>query len=748
MKIILKWFLLSLAFVPLLVNFDTLFPFIFTKTLLIRSAITLFWAVLAVWYFLDKKSVRELIKNNQRFYKNPLYVFTAIFMFLMLFSTVFAVDSYKAFFGDIERGEGYLGILHFFSFFVASLLVFEKRDWITFFRLSLVTGAILLVDSIGEVVGGEFARAQSFTGNPTFLAGYFLFVILSALIVFPSSRDSVSWKIFSFLMIFGGFVGVFLTQTRGAILGLVVGAALATLYFAIKGRGVVMRLPGGFKTDLQKLGIGLLILGILGVGTFTFTRSNEFWQGVPGLNRFVVISLDDATLQTRLISAGVSIDSVKPGENGLHRFFIGYGPDNFNIAYNKHFNPEYMRYENLWFDRAHNKIFDVLVMNGSLGLIAYLGMWASLFYLAFRRIREKEYAVPLIFFGSAYFVQNIFVFDQISTWIPFFAFLAFAVFAGSEPPGEQADGRWALKSGALFYKFLPYKLSAVALFFSFSLVAYAYVPYFQSISFVKALQTRNAQAVLDSVESFTQPYTYAQATIRNRLLSLVMPLVGNPEATELISVAVALEEEFFAREPYDPRDASLIGNIYRLKGSIGEPGAYDKAVKYQSIALSLSPTRQDHLYSLASIAADRADFATMQEHAGRLLETSPTVARTQILYGTVISREGSNRYTEAVEVLNSALNDPKLYFSGEQEITILRSVYELYVGHFYRSRDEKNFLSALTGARDLELRVEERSRARFEAGVLPSLPPERSGEFERNIQLFNEGGWSAIVIEG
>ena len=50
MRYTLKWLLFSLAFVPLVVNFDTLFPFIFTKTLLIRTAIALFWVLFTVFF--------------------------------------------------------------------------------------------------------------------------------------------------------------------------------------------------------------------------------------------------------------------------------------------------------------------------------------------------------------------------------------------------------------------------------------------------------------------------------------------------------------------------------------------------------------------------------------------------------------------------------------------------------------------------------------------------------------------------
>jgi len=745
MKDVLKWSLFSLAFVPLLVNFETLFPFIFTKTLLIRSAVSLFWILFAVWYFTNRKAAKDVIENNWRFFKNPLYIATILFILLMLVSTIFAVDWYKAFFGDVERGEGMLGIFHFYAFFVAALLVFDKDDWATFFRFSLVTGAILLVDSIGELSSGEFIRAQSFVGNPTFLAGYFLFVSFAAMIAFFTSRRRPYWRIFSFLMIFGGIVGVFLTGTRGAILGLVAGSIVSLLYFSIKGREVKIKLLG-LNTNAQKASVILLVLVLFGVGTFILTRENAVWQRIPGVDRLATLSLTDSTLQTRLISAGVSLDAVNPAQNDIKRFLIGYGPDNFNIAYNKYYNPEYMRYESLWFDRAHNKSFDILVMNGALGLLAYFGMWLSVFFLAFKRIPEKEYAIPIIFFGTAYFVQNIFVFDQISTWIPFFAFLGFVVFTGSGKPEEFAMGKGLQKLKTVAEKVLPWKLPVVAALFTFALVAYTFIPYSQSITFIRSIQRGDPTAVIAASDSFAKPYTYMQATLRNRLTTMILPLVGNPEMVELVEHVILLEEDFLAREPYDPRDLSLIGNLYRLKGNLGEPGAFDRAIEYELRALELSPLRQDHLHGLATLYADIGDFVTMQKYAKDLIDSAPTVARNKILYGTIITREGTSRYAEATEYINSAVRDPKVYFSGEQEIGVLRTAYNLYIGHFFNSEDEENFLAAMEGARDLELKLEELLEAQLDGGLIDTLPPLRSVEFERNIQLFKQGGWGAIVI--
>ena len=742
MKYILKWILFSLAFVPLLVNLNTLFPFIFTKTLLIRSAITLFWVLFAIFFFTRKREFLDLLNNNWRFIKNPIYIFVSIFILLMLFSTIFAVDLTKAFFGDIERGEGYIGILHFFAFFVASLLVFKKEDWATFFRFSLVTGAILLTDSIQELATGKFDRAQSLVGNPTFLAGYFLFVILSALLSFSMSKNRIGWRIFSFLMIFGGVAGVFLTGTRGAILGLAVSVLVLTLYFAVKGKEVSFSL-GSINLNLQKTGIALLVVSIFGIGGFVLTRENSFWQKVPGLERFTDISITDPTLQTRLISAGVSLDAINPAKNGAHRFLIGYGWENFNIAYNKYYNSEYMRYESLWFDRAHNKIFDVLVMTGVLGLLSFLGIWLSVFYLAFKKISEKGVAIPIIFFGSAYFIQNLFVFDQITTYIPLFAFLAFAVFASSDS-GKVVYSKKLLRLKNISEKSMPYTLPIVGAAFSFALVAYVFIPYAQSISFVKVLQSQSVAVAIENLDSYTKPYNYAQPTIRNRLLTQAVSLIGSEDPSGLVNTILALEEEVITKEPYDPRDISLVATAYRLKGNVGEPGAYEKAEEYYLRAFELSPTRQDHFYNLATLYADQGNFQKMQEYAGTMLSQSRDVPRTKILYVSLITREGESRYAEAIKELNAAVSDPMVYFTGSPEESAIRTIYDLSVEHFFNVRDRENFLVTIRGAIDFEKTIDKFNKYRFEAGAIGSLPPSRVPELETALNKFLAGGFSAL----
>ena len=77
--------------------------------------------------------------------KNKVFWFVGAFMVLMIISTLFAVNPYRAFFGDTERAEGLVTMLFLFGFFVFASLLFERKNWLMFFKLTLISGAVLFI---------------------------------------------------------------------------------------------------------------------------------------------------------------------------------------------------------------------------------------------------------------------------------------------------------------------------------------------------------------------------------------------------------------------------------------------------------------------------------------------------------------------------------------------------------------------------------------------------------------------------
>lgn len=737
---LLKLLLWALAFTPLIVVWSTLFPFIFGKTIFIRTAVTIFWIIFAVLIFYPDKTTNIISQTKSKLIsaaKNPLFLFTSFFILLMLFSVIFAVNPYRAFFGDIERGEGYLGMLYFFGFFIASLLVFEKRDWLIFFKLSLLTSGILFFHGLYQY--GTYERIQSFIGNPAFLAGYFLFIIFAASIILFGDKNRW-WRLFGGLSALMAIAGVFLTQTRGAIVGLIAGVAFAILYFAIKGKE--MRFWG---INVQKASIALVLLGILFLGIFVVTKNNPVWQKIPGFNRFTAFSYNDPSSQTRLIAAGVSLDAVNPSKNNLERFLIGWGPENFNIAYNKHYNPEYLKYEGLWFDRAHNKLFDVLVMDGIFGFLAYLGMWFSVLYLIFRLIKTRSNENPylpasILFFAVAYFVQNLFLFDQISTYIPFFAFLAFTISSFTNSQNKQLITKSNLSCRRIF----SYSPILIALFFAYCLIIYSFTAFYQNIKFTSAIKSGSAQRVFDDIDKFTKPYNYAQKELRNRFFNLTASYSNNQGLKPLVDKSTSLFEEAVLREPSDPRYLTMLADAYRTQDGLSNVGARKKSDEYYLKALELSPKRQELLFNVAvNVYGDKGDFKTMEEYLDKMLNYAPDVPMAKIYYAIAITMEGNQRFNKGMDLIESALSNLTIALD-EQQLDTLRNVYNFYLNYFYGNRDSERFLTAMEGAKKIELMIEKINEGKYKSGLIKTLPPKKSEEFARGIEGFKKMGWTAI----
>ena len=206
----IKSLLFSTALTPLVITWSVIFPYIFGKVVFFRSiieiALILFLVYLLTLIYADRKQVYtdKAIRINSlksvliRVFKNPLFIFTILFILSLIISAIFAVNPYRAFWGTIDRGEGLFGMLHYFAFLVMALFIFEKKDWLNFFKVYLVVGLILIFYAFLQypfkIYDFPFAlkfidsRPGSFVGNPSFLAVHLIFLMMFAAIVFLNNR--------------------------------------------------------------------------------------------------------------------------------------------------------------------------------------------------------------------------------------------------------------------------------------------------------------------------------------------------------------------------------------------------------------------------------------------------------------------------------------------------------------------------------------------------------------------------------
>lgn len=723
----MKICLWALAFVPLVVADSVFFPYISGKSLLIRLAITLVAVLFVIHFSFNKFFRNEISSRIQKLKKNPLVVSLFVFMTLFVVSVIFAFDKYRAFYGDVERGEGLVGTLFFFGFFIFSLLLFTKKDWLWFFKLNLFTGIILFIKQYSDFAGGA-QRPGAYTGNPTFLAGYMLFVIACGAIVYFNAKNESSglkifWRIVSVLSILAAIAGIFIAETRGTILGLVAGLVAVIVYGGTRGHNVRV-----FKTNFRKISLVLLALMIIVAGGFFITRSNSIWQKVPGLNRLAQIGSSDVTTDTRLIALGVSLKAINPQLNGMGKFLLGWGWENYRIAYSTNYNPLHYKLEHEWFDRAHNKLMDVLVMNGALGLLSYLAVWISFLWLIFRRKEFSYDKAAVLFFGVALFVHLLVVFDQISTYIPFFAALAFLVFSYSM--GE-TDSKAAKQEIASTKNLTAYALFTIAALFAlWSLIFATIVPYAQMSAYLGMMSTGDPNTIAQNIDSVFSPYTYAQGNIRTHFLSSMLSYYGkDPTINKLMDKAISKMEELVQKEPNDPRQFILIGQAYEAKGKVdGNMDLFKKAEGYYREAYTQAPMRPDMSYPLALNLFYQKRYDEAIALLRKTLGYDNQVPETNLYLGEVLAFAGEQQnhpeyYSEALGHLEFALN--KSAGMGNDKAVI--AIYNSFAKYFYDKRDKEDFIT-----------VSKR---------LAALQPDKAQDFAKIIEMLNNGQWPSVNFQ-
>jgi O-antigen ligase len=320
------------------------------------------------------------------------------------------------------------GILHGIALFIIIRGLFQHHeDWAHFFGVSLVASLFVALYAFAQVnpvfrffsvVEAKEIQPGSTFGHQSFVATYAIFHLFFGLFVLLLNKGT-RWRILAAISIAMNLILFGLTAVRGAQIAMMasvaVGIILSSL-FIVKNT----------RTRIALAGV-LVISGGLFAAVIALKESPLVNKLPYAFQRMATISPDAATARTRLISLGVSWEAFK------ERPLTGWGQEHFATAYNKHFDPEHLTYEQAWFDRAHNKVADVAVQNGILGVIAYLGMFVIGLVGLVRRLRTagensrtQWVMAGVIMLGTAYFVQNLFLFDTTTSTMLFFASLGFA----------------------------------------------------------------------------------------------------------------------------------------------------------------------------------------------------------------------------------------------------------------------------------------------------------------------------------
>ncbi|GEM_PF-2068586 len=431
----IKILVFLIPLIPFYISTSMVFPFVTGKNFAFRILIE---AAAVLW--------AGLMVLNRRYRPRSSAILLSVLVFTVIvgLADMTGVNPYKSFWSNYERMEGYITILHLVVYFmILTSVLGTKKEWMLFFNIFVAVSAIValyayIIPSVGIVIPAYGGRVSSTLGNPPFLASYLLLSVFLALIAWCNTAR-VYMKLLYLLIIALHLATIYLTATRGAILSVVAGVVVLGLFFIYAKSGVTGQKILRKAVPLSMAAALLLPALWLGLDNREFVRGDRTYFPRSGdektLSRFERM-LTGRSVQSRLRAWEVAWSGVK------ERPALGWGQENLINVYS--ITP--VPYGDMmwgWMDRAHNIVLHWLVNAGFAGLFSYLLIFGGAFYCLRGAYRENIIAgnetAVIATALSVYFIQNLFIFDTISTYLIFFALLAYLSHIDNPGPLECAE---------------------------------------------------------------------------------------------------------------------------------------------------------------------------------------------------------------------------------------------------------------------------------------------------------------------
>lgn len=600
-----------IPFLPLLVASSLFFPFISGKNFAFRIIVEVIfasWAILAFW--------------DARYRPKFSLILSSIIAFVAIIAVadVFGENPFKSFWSNFERMDGLLTLIHLLMYFVvATTVIRTERLWERFLQttvgVSVIVGLFGLLQLVGIfTINQGGTRLDATFGNATYLAAYMLFhVFITALLVVRWDRHKL---IYAGAILLQTII-LFFTGTRGTILGFLGGIFVTTALIASFGQNKV------FKKVAIGIFAGLLIL----VGGFIAMKDTNLVQDNYILGRFADISIDEGSARFQIW--GMAMEGFK--EHPI----LGWGQENFNYVFNEYYEPG-MHAQEQWFDRVHNIIFDWLIAGGILGLISYLLiLLTTLYYLWIKKkdsfsVAEKSVITGLL---AGYFFHNLFVFDNLISYILFFTILAYVNF---HSVGTKESGKvFTEQTVKTIVTPIVIVLTIVSLYFfnGRGIVL--------GQTLIKAISPQE-EGVSKNLELFNKALSYnvvGRQEVKEQLLQTAVTVGASDLDTETKQAFLSLATDSMQEEIKGNIDDA---RLYVLMGAtLAKFGFFEEAFPYLNKASELSPEKQSMMFAIGEYYIKTAQYEEALEVFKKAYESEPEYNDARILYalGAVYAKD-------------------------------------------------------------------------------------------------------------
>lgn len=653
--------LFAVLFIPFIIGDgrffpNMFFPFITGKNFAFRIIVelaTLAWVILV----LRDKTYRPKF--------SWLAIAITVFVAIVGVADIFSSNPVKSFLSNFERMEGWITLAHLLLYFVVLTSVLRTWSlWKRFFQVSVGVSVVVCLYGFMQLTGSaaihqSVSRLDASFGNATYLAIYMLFHIFIAVVLLvrhlkdsetvdrrDRSRSVNVWYkdwvvyLYAVVVIMQATV-LFFTATRGSILGLVGGLMISAILVAITEKE---------NKTLRKIFVGVLVAIVALIGLFFLTKNTSFVKNNEVLGRIASISVTDGTTKARFMIWNMAWKGVT--QDPKH-FVIGWGQESFNYLFSTYYDPG-MYGQEQWFDRSHNVVFDWLTAAGMLGLLSYISIFGLTLYTLWRKsslsLVEKSLITGLL---AGYSFHNLFVFDNIVSYIVFFTVLAYV---HTSTKNVESDKSAEIKNtGEIDISFQYAGMILIGIIFIGVFYQYDYKPMAANSALIRALtQTQVVSAsstpsivyTAANVDSFKEAISYDTIglyEIREQLMeNAANSLNTGSDGTVkqgLVSLAQTEIKRQLAETPNDARYYVLGGSFYQNIGDY--KNASDLLVK----ASELSPRKQSIMFILGSNYFAMKQYTDALETFKKAYELDTSFDEAKKLYALVALYTGQEKIT-------------------------------------------------------------------------------------------------------
>jgi len=644
---------------PLIISASTYFPFVVGKAVTFQILVEL---VLIIYLILN------LISDKYRPKFNFLHWLILGYFSLVTISSISGIDFNFSFWSNYERMDGLFNLYHFgvYAFLLTAFLK-RKKDWLMFFRFLL--GTLVFVDvlgffqklNIGYLAQFSTDRAFSTLGNATYLGVQAIFQIAIAGFLFFADKKRW-WRIFYIVNGFLGLMSIFISQTRGALLSTFVG-------------GIIFLILASLFSKRKKIFIGLFGGIVVFIGIFSFVLVHPEWKITQTIPKRLNVFSTTFSLETRGVVWKIALDAWKA------KPLMGWGRSTHGFVFAPYYRPEAASFEDVWFDKPHNKILEVGSDSGILGVLAYLSIFGAVIYALWKKrdsLGDGSYVLMAL--CIAYIIGGCFLFDFQGSYLWWFTIIGFASFLFTKKEDKKKSN---VSDGQI------HAISIILIIVTGSAFVVGSVrPLIAAKRGVKALkmeyQGAPASVVLPIYKSALELNTFGNQEI---VAEMVKPIgaieskFGVDHIKPFVGFAVEESEKTYEKRPDELKNALFVASIHRMQSRF-DPESRNRAREIYEDIIKKAPNKMDPYMQLAIVEFGAQNFDLMLQHLDVAMSLNRNYYRTYFETARIYFM--GNMQEEGRLLLARAINMPHFPWSSlvgasflqEDDVEWLASIYK------------------------------------------------------------------------